>query len=163
VWSLGVMLYNLIAAGSLWACPTMRDPVYASFYYGSDFWRRRAPLSLETVALLESIFVPEKERITLDHLRQAIKQMETFYCMSRRGERRYGPWTRLSREVYAASVERREVHRRATLWDVGERRIYEQLAQSGHGKPDLPSVAHAPVDLPCAASYGMYVRYGYVE
>jgi len=159
------MLYNLVTADTLWWCPTKRDRVYAS-YHGSDFWRNRAPLSLATVALLDSIFVPEKDRISLDHLRQAVRQMETFYPSQRdlvqESTRRYGRWARLSREVCAASDERREVHRRATLWDARERRIHEQFAQSGHGKPYIPSVAYTPVDLPYAASYGMYVRSGYM-
>ena len=130
MWSLGVMLYNLITADSLWARPMMRDPVYASFSRDPRFWHKRVPLSLRTMALLDAIFVRERERISLHHLRQVVEQMETFYMSPaeivsadrrvQESARRHGPWTCPPREVLA---ERREVHR-----GIG--------ASGSHSKPD---------------------------
>ena len=171
VWSLGVMLYNLITAKYLWARPTMRDPVYASFHYDSNFWRKRASLSLETVALLNSIFVPERGRISLYSLRQAVEQMETFYMPQRdllsvgrkvqEPARRHGPWTRLLREVCAASVERREENH-AVLWGDRERRTSGRIAQPEHHKLYPPPAAHTPADI-YAATCGMYIWTDYVK
>jgi len=173
VWSLGVMLYNLITADNLWARPTVHDPVYSDFFYNPDFWRKRAPLSLETVALLDYIFYPpEKERISLYRLKQAVERIKTFYMSQRdlvsasrkvqESARRHGPWTRPSREVYATSVERRE-ESCAVLWDARERRTSGRIAQPEHDRLYPSSAAHTPVNTPHAASYGKYIWTDYVR
>ena len=177
VWSLGIMLYNLATADSLWARPTMRNPDYASFKRDPNFWRKRAPLSLEVTTLLDTIFVCEQDRISLYRLKQAVERMETFYMSStdilssgrrvQESARRHGPWTpRESREGYLALDERREVHR-----GIGAGGSHPEPAGAStggwHGEENqaVPRDAwgrriygrSGDADLPYAECYGVYV------
>lgn len=99
----------------------MQDSVYASFCRDPDFWRKRAPLSHETMALLGAIFVGEQDRISLCRLKQTVEQIVSFYMpvkdivsagrRARKSARRHGSLTRLPPEEYTALVGRGKIHR----------------------------------------------------
>ena len=178
MWSLGVMLYNLITADTLWVRPMMRDPVYASMTRDPNFWRRRAPLSLEAAALLNTIITPEEGRTSLDNLRQAVGQMETLYMSwrdfvsaDRRVQelgRKHGPWTHLSPKEYAALVGRKEGYH-GTGAGVSHPEPDRAGAGGWHGEDDsaVPRdvlgrriygrIGDAPEDFPYAECYGMSI------
>ncbi|PCH40752.1 kinase-like protein, partial [Wolfiporia cocos MD-104 SS10] len=82
IWSLGIILTNLITSRNPWhvASPS-EDVAFAAYLQQGETWlRRMLPISRGACSILARIFVIEPERrITLHELRNAIKELNSFF------------------------------------------------------------------------------------
>lgn len=79
VWSLGVILVNLVCGRNPWRIASPSDESFNSFVKDPAFLRRILPISEQCLYVLKRIFTIEpSERITIDELRDLILQVEAF-------------------------------------------------------------------------------------
>lgn len=80
VWSLGVMLVNMIAGRNPWTSATMEDQCFLRSMTKPGYLQKMLPISDEAVAILQRIFTYDpKMRITVPKLREAILKVKTFF------------------------------------------------------------------------------------
>ncbi|TBU26642.1 kinase-like domain-containing protein [Dichomitus squalens] len=123
IWSLGVVLVNMITGSQPWSKATIQDACFRQFLMDPDFLYKALPFSKEAHAIIQSMFhLDPTKRISLRALRAAILSLDTFFRpMSQRGY-----------------VVREHEHPTSGL------------AASGRG---LESTTEASeIDIPCAAS-----------
>ncbi|TXT13417.1 hypothetical protein VHUM_00784 [Vanrija humicola] len=79
VWSLGVILVNLVCGRNPWRCASPTDESFAAFLQDPAFLRRILPISTGCLDILTQIFTLEPEhRISLDRLRHLIYELDSF-------------------------------------------------------------------------------------
>lgn len=79
VWSLGVILVNLVCGRNPWRCASPTDESFAAFLQDPTFLRRILPISGECLSILTEIFTLDPEqRISLDRLRELIMSIGSF-------------------------------------------------------------------------------------
>lgn len=79
IWSLGVILVNLVCGRNPWRIASPSDESFNSYLADPHFLRKILPVSDECLYILTQIFtVHPEERITLPVLRQLISKVETF-------------------------------------------------------------------------------------
>lgn len=79
VWSLGVILVNLVCGRNPWRCASPTDESFTAFLADPTFLRRILPISNECLDILTQIFTPKPEdRITLDRLRVLVNDIVSF-------------------------------------------------------------------------------------
>ncbi|CAK9784193.1 uncharacterized protein COLE_04081 [Cutaneotrichosporon oleaginosum] len=79
VWSLGVILVNLVCGRNPWRCASPTDESFTAFLADPTFLRRILPISQECLDILTQIFTPEPEqRISLDRLRTLVCNIVSF-------------------------------------------------------------------------------------
>lgn len=79
VWSLGVILINLVCGRNPWRCASPNDESFAAFLQDPLFLRRILPISHQCLSILTQIFTLDPEhRITLDRLRELILDIDFF-------------------------------------------------------------------------------------
>jgi serine/threonine protein kinase len=79
VWSLGVILVNLVCGRNPWRCASPSDESFAAFLQDPNFLRRILPISSECLNILVQIFTLDPEqRITLDRLRDLVLDLDSF-------------------------------------------------------------------------------------
>lgn len=79
VWSLGVILVNLVCGRNPWRCASPTDESFAAFLQDPSFLRRILPISHECLDILTQIFTLDPEqRIPLDRLRELVLDIESF-------------------------------------------------------------------------------------
>ncbi|KAI0741842.1 kinase-like domain-containing protein [Daedaleopsis nitida] len=80
VWSLGVILTNLIARSFPWNRAVLDDENYRYFLDNPGYLREMLPISEEAADILGEIFVPDPAaRISIPSLRQHILDVKTFF------------------------------------------------------------------------------------
>ncbi|KAK0469847.1 kinase-like domain-containing protein [Desarmillaria tabescens] len=80
IWSLGVVLVNLITGRCPWKIARTEDPSFNSSLHEEGYFRRTLPMSPKAVALLKRIFhLDPLLRITLPELRAEIIKIDTFF------------------------------------------------------------------------------------
>ncbi|KAK0485156.1 kinase-like domain-containing protein [Armillaria novae-zelandiae] len=80
IWSLGVVLVNLITGRCPWKIAKIEDPSFKSLLHEESYFRRTLPMSPRAVTLLKRIFqLDPLLRITLPELRAEIVKMDTFF------------------------------------------------------------------------------------
>ncbi len=80
IWSLGVILVNMISSRTPWQKAITSDDCFCDFLLNEDYLLRMLPISEEVNALLRKLFTYEpSERIDLDTLRSEIIAIPTFF------------------------------------------------------------------------------------
>lgn len=79
VWSLGVILVNLVSGRNPWRIASPTDETFNSFLRDPSFLRRIIPISHQCLFVLTQIFtVDPAQRISLRALRKLILEVDTF-------------------------------------------------------------------------------------
>ncbi|GFZ48962.1 Negative regulator of sexual conjugation and meiosis [Saitozyma sp. JCM 24511] len=79
VWSLGVILVNLVCGRNPWRIASPSDESFNAFLQDPEFLRRILPVSSQCLDILTRIFtVDPAERISLCMLRHLIEQIDSF-------------------------------------------------------------------------------------
>lgn len=77
IWSLGVILINLVCGRNPWLVARLSDETFRRFEHNPDFLQTILPLSSHTLKILKAIFKLEpKERIQAGELRRMVVAME---------------------------------------------------------------------------------------
>lgn len=104
IWSLGVVMLNLITDCLPWAKPSCEDHAFGHFLEEPDYFRDNFAISEEVDDVLQQIFrLNPTLRITLPDLRSAVLDIERFYddshdpygereCSEESGPTRPGPF-----------------------------------------------------------------------
>ncbi|KAH7914216.1 serine/threonine protein kinase, negative regulator of sexual conjugation and meiosis [Hygrophoropsis aurantiaca] len=80
IWSLGVILINLVFARSPWRIATASDSGFLSYLYNSNYLCDVLPISRELNEVVKRIFnLSPLERISIPELREEILKMDNFY------------------------------------------------------------------------------------
>ncbi|THV08449.1 kinase-like protein, partial [Dendrothele bispora CBS 962.96] len=79
IWSLGVILTNMITGRNPWRLAESSDPCFLSFLNDRDFLRSVLPISEETNAILKRIFhLNPSGRISIPELQREISAVQSF-------------------------------------------------------------------------------------
>ncbi|KAK4685765.1 hypothetical protein P7C73_g4375, partial [Tremellales sp. Uapishka_1] len=79
VWSLGVILVNLVCGRNPWRIASPSDESFNAFLADPTFLRRILPVSNQCLSILQQIFtIDPSQRISLQHLRRLILQVDSF-------------------------------------------------------------------------------------
>lgn len=79
VWSLGVILVNLVCGRNPWRIASPSDESFSSFVQDPHFLRRIVPISEQCLYVLSRIFtIDPAERISINELRELIMEVEAF-------------------------------------------------------------------------------------
>lgn len=80
IWSLGIILTNLVAGRNPWEYATTKDKNYLKFLSHPGHLRSKLPISVETEEILYQIFTSDPAtRITIPELRERILAADTFF------------------------------------------------------------------------------------
>ncbi|EEB86736.1 hypothetical protein MPER_16199, partial [Moniliophthora perniciosa FA553] len=80
IWSLGVILVNLITARNPWSFAVSTDEHFSRFLYDEDFIQQLLPISDGANRILKRIFdLNPLRRISIHNLRNEILALETFH------------------------------------------------------------------------------------
>ncbi|EAU89399.2 other/RAN protein kinase [Coprinopsis cinerea okayama7 len=81
VWSLGIILLNMVTGRNPWKSATTEDPVFQSYCRSPfNFFCSVLPISSSLNKILIQVLDPNwKTRMTLKRLRQEIEKIDTFY------------------------------------------------------------------------------------
>ncbi|KAL1921149.1 uncharacterized protein VTP21DRAFT_10865 [Calcarisporiella thermophila] len=79
IWSLGIILVNLIAGRNPWKQATLADPTFRAFLRDPNVLGAILPLSFEAVSVLKRVFeIDPKLRVGLGELKDQIMGMRSF-------------------------------------------------------------------------------------
>ncbi|KAH7929405.1 kinase-like protein [Leucogyrophana mollusca] len=80
IWSLGVILINLVFSRNPWRLATTSDSGFLSFLYNPDYLRDVLPISRGLNDVMKRVFhLNPAARISIPELREEILKMDTFY------------------------------------------------------------------------------------
>ncbi|KAI0711192.1 kinase-like domain-containing protein [Cerioporus squamosus] len=80
VWSLGVILCNIVAGSNPWAIAMTSDKLFKQYLENPGFLRETMPISIACENILDAIFEPyPADRITIPELRKLILEVDTFF------------------------------------------------------------------------------------
>lgn len=102
IWSLGVILFNMVTCRYPWEAARATDDEYTAFRTKKDHLLRTSPISESLSMLLHQIWHPTPlRRLPIPAIREAILAMDTFY-KPRRSSRGSSP---LSKEIALPAVD----------------------------------------------------------
>ncbi|EKM80146.1 hypothetical protein AGABI1DRAFT_73057 [Agaricus bisporus var. burnettii JB137-S8] len=80
VWSMGVILVNMISGRNPWRYATVDDSCFQAYLLDNNFLFKVLPISAEANAIIKRIFtIDPLRRITLHQLREEITRVGTFF------------------------------------------------------------------------------------
>jgi serine/threonine protein kinase len=80
VWSMGVILVNMISGRNPWRYATVDDSCFQAYLQDNNFLFKVLPISTEANAIIKRIFsIDPLCRITLSQLKEEIAQVDTFF------------------------------------------------------------------------------------
>ncbi|KAI0372026.1 Pkinase-domain-containing protein [Pilatotrama ljubarskyi] len=116
IWSLGVILTNLIAGRNPWEYATTNDKHYLKFLSTPDYLRTMLPISAETQEILYRIFTSDPgTRISIPELREAILAVHTFF-MSEEEIAGGNKFVQLAAASYRPPAAQRELARQQSVF-----------------------------------------------
>ncbi|KZT20406.1 kinase-like protein [Neolentinus lepideus HHB14362 ss-1] len=111
VWSLGIILTNMITGRNPWRWATTDDECFCAYLHNRDFLLEMLPISRGTNRILRRIFTLNPHtRISIPDLREAVLAVESFW-MSKVDITRAGEHVRAADHAYAAKVTTEEALR----------------------------------------------------
>ncbi|KAH9896939.1 Pkinase-domain-containing protein [Cubamyces lactineus] len=107
VWSLGVILTNLVAGRNPWDHAVTSDKNYLKFLAQPNYLREMLPISQATADILYAIFTSDPAvRISLPSLRERVLAVDTFF-MSAEEIARGNAFVKLAAATYSPPTEER--------------------------------------------------------
>lgn len=81
IWSLGIILLNMVTGRNPWKCASQEDPTFRSYFRNPyRFLSKILPISLElNDVLVMMLSVEWRARSSISEIRAAVSQLETFY------------------------------------------------------------------------------------
>ncbi|THU91579.1 kinase-like protein [Dendrothele bispora CBS 962.96] len=80
IWSLGVVLFNMITGHNPWNSPSLKDGHFSSYVADNNHLFRKHNISPEVNNIIQRIFVVEpNSRISISKLKNEIKSVKTFF------------------------------------------------------------------------------------
>lgn len=80
IWSLGVILFNLVTCQYPWGEARLTDKYFMAFMCRKDHLMRKFPISEPLSMLLDQMWHPiPLRRVPIPAIREAILEMDTFY------------------------------------------------------------------------------------
>lgn len=127
VWSLGVILVNLICGRNPWKQASIDDETFREYLRNPDFLMEILPISKQTNALLKRVFtIREEWRCSLADLREMVHQVDRF--------------TATQTEIVERQRIARHAAQRARQEEVRARKVAEEArrqAEIRHGVEDI--------------------------
>ncbi|KAI0360604.1 Pkinase-domain-containing protein [Trametes cingulata] len=116
IWSLGVILTNLVAGRNPWEYATTNDKHYLKFLSTPGYLRAMLPISEETQEILYRIFTSDPgTRISIPELREAILAVDTFF-MSDEDIARGNKYVQTAAASYCPPEVQRELARQQSVF-----------------------------------------------
>ncbi|KAI0336875.1 Pkinase-domain-containing protein [Cubamyces sp. BRFM 1775] len=149
VWSLGVILTNLVAGRNPWDHAVTSDKNYLKFLAQPNYLREMLPISQATADILYAIFTTDPAlRISLAELRVRILAVDTFF-MSEEDIARGNAFVKLAAATYASPAK--EPAEPTYLQPTAEdRKVCEALKQ--RSLPPIATFVNPAVFVICSSS-----------
>ncbi|KAI0764889.1 Pkinase-domain-containing protein [Fomes fomentarius] len=151
IWSVGVILTNLISGRSPWQSAALDDPNYRDYLESPNYLRETLPISQQASDVLKAIFTHEPSaRVTLPELRKRVLAVDTFF-MTHEEIEASNQWIKIAAADYSPDSElalRYRCQAQSITFDSEAREAllgtWEPLTMTSPVVPSASSQPHGP-------------------